>query len=226
MTFRRTSVALVAAVSSVFLLISSDSWAQQSLVSTSADGLSSLSIHDSGAATFMSVDGETSFEVGPLGIQVGTFAFSAVELASEGTERRFVVTVTSPNASVSGILEVGPDGEVLSYDPAVMNALATLASTPEGEFLLPMKDEIPGLSSEVDFLEVYPSFAAVQDNLDGPYNCTMNVLNAVGGAFAMIAGCGTPACGLAYRYCCGSGVAWYASGVMGVASACRVATWR
>jgi hypothetical protein len=52
------------------------------------------------------------------------------------------------------------------------------------------------------------------------WGCARAIANAIAAAAAMVAGCGTPACGPYWGYCCASAVAWYASALIDVGQSC------
>lgn len=188
---------------------------------SSQDGTKTLTLDDgSDSATYTSGNGTLLAGIPPEGLQMGNVTLSVSPTSVLGASTAtYDITVTQGNQQITGSVQVTSDGQLVGgagWDD-VAAALQVIASSGEGQLLQ---------EAHVTFPVDPPGTLGVGDQLYGLGECTGNLLNGVAGAAALIGGCGTPSCGPAYRWCCGSGITWYASALVAIWNTCRVAAWQ
>lgn len=182
----------------------------------SLDGQKRLLVQEATqVVTYTSANGTATFGLAEDGAM--TIGSAKVSIASVGLGT-FEISVLQGGQRTSSFVQISQEGGFTgdSNWPSVAESLQAVANSPEGQLLLESHAVFP----------LAPGDPGVYgDQMSGLGNCVAQVLNATAAGAAMIGGCGTPACGPAYRWCCGSGASWYASSLYSVATGCRVASW-
>ncbi len=208
---------------------------------TSSDGSTRIQMKELDAesylVTYTSTDDTLDMVVSPGLLEIGPFSVQIVAVNS-GTAGEFELSVVTPSGAAS---------TRLVYDPTVAaSGCAVPVELEDGTVVSQRLDEL-ALSREGVLLREASAFILEKLQLSegmlrdasrataceylgppqgGPPNgmfswtCLGAVLNQVAAGAAMVGGCGTPACGPAYGWCCASGVAWYASAFVGTWNAC------
>jgi hypothetical protein len=204
----------------------------------SADGLEQAAVLDGVASiagspaklfTYDSPRGHLEVEVSAGRLSIGSFS---MELTRKGPaeNQAYILTVVSGGETAFTELSFDPGesdrpGEATAHvneSEAVSRLLQAFAASLDGQMLADAKGFITrrfGVS-ETMLRDMSLARAARHSKMQArtrspldffSWACLGAVLNQVAAGAAMIGGCGTPACGPYYVWCCTSGVAWYSS---------------
>jgi len=187
--------------------------------------------------TYEGPEGTLGILVAPGLLEAGPFSVR-IAGAGTGTAGEYVLAVEAPSGTASARVVYDPtrvaagcDGPARLDDGAAVGQLLDgFARSREGillreasAFILEQLEISEGMLRDM-------SRAAACEYLGPPeggppndlfsWTCLGAVFNQVAAGAAMVAGCGTPACGPAYGWCCASGVAWYTSAFIGTWTSC------
>ena len=182
-----------------------------------------------------SPQGHLEVEVGPGRISVGDFSV-AITRRDRSQPQAYLLTVASGRNVATTDLTFDPGasdtpGQInahVSQTEAVSRLLQAFAASQDGRLLAAAKDFITRQFGVSDIMLRDMSLARAAGSTGQgrsplgfwSWGCAQAVLNQVAAGAAMVGGCGTPACGPAYEWCCASGVAWYSSAFIGTWTSC------
>jgi hypothetical protein len=173
--------------------------------------------------------------VAPGRISIGDFSVT-ITRRDQSQPQAYLLTVASGRNVATTDLTFDPGasdtpGQAnarVGQSAAVSRLLQGFAASHDGQLLAAAKDFITRQFGVSDIMLRDMSLARAAGNMTQgrsplgvlSWACAQAVLNQVAAGAAMVGGCGTPACGPAYEWCCTSGVAWYASAFIGTWTSC------
>jgi hypothetical protein len=197
---------------------------------SSPAGDRTITTFDSGLIVYQSANGRLEIHVTKTGLQIGDDLFlGADQLSTTSSTLKLHLSVKhGKHDKIEDDVEVNlAANEARGQRLGEINAeLHRFAQTDSGHLLQEARDLIVAYSASSTFKTITGtasaslthgfSFSIASDGTG--WGCTADVLNAVAAGAAMVGGCGTPSCGTAYRWCCGGGIAWYASSLIQIAN--------
>ena len=209
------------AVLTVALCLVSVSVFAQAVQLSSPAGDRTITTDIPGHVIYRSANGVLDIQVTKEGIKIGSFTLKGSNATKEGDVTRFHVVIQNGSNRVDDDLVANErTNELSGQQLSRVNEIArSFTMSEEGQLLQEAKELIASSKAQE---ENGPNGGGkgrlhIRANWNG-WGCAGDILNAVAAGAAMVGGCGTPACGTAYTYCCVSGVAWYGAGLIGIAN--------
>lgn len=214
----------------------------------SADGARRITVNGN-EVIYQSGNGSITIQMAEGRMKIGAFELRLDQAASQHGGRRFHLTVKNGKTTKVAEVEIASDNStidsaniddfdatVLAFDRSADGQLLQEARTLINENLPGFKTSTVDAASAAIGAKRDHDMILRGENLDTDRNeedgvvhsmfdgwtCTGNVLNGIAAGAAAIAGCATPSCGAAWRLCCGGGIAWYGSALIGIAQNCNV----
>jgi hypothetical protein len=201
-------------------LVSLNAFAAAASSSSYPNGDRTISTAIPGHVLYRSRNGAIDIQMTKEGMKIGDFSLKATNVSREGEVIKFHVIIEyGSNRVEDDLIANEKTNELRGRQMSRVNEIArSFALSEDGQLLQEAKELIVSSRAQTSNRNTVAGGRLSPHATWNGWGCTADVLNAVAGGAAMIGGCGTPACGTAYTWCCVSGATWYASGLIQIAN--------